>query len=139
LLTLPLIIIYLFLEWRLSPSPPSANNYLIRLALFLIGCSADWSFAKLGMIDFSSDNRVLPSWLIIMWLLFSATFYNCFSWLKNKSIMAALLGSVFGPLAYWGASRLSTVEILSPITFTLSSVLFWGFTFVYFNYLNKQD
>ena len=125
------------LEWRTSPSPPTKKNYFIRVALFSLGCTTDWLFAKLELIQFSSGNTTVPFWLILMWLLFSVTFNHCYSWLRNKILLAGILGSAFGPLAYWAASEMSGVQILSPIVFTLSSGIFWSITFLIFNYLSK--
>ena len=137
LVVLALVATYLIIEWRTSQSPPTIKNYIIRIALFSLGCIADWILSKLELISFSSDNTTMPFWLILMWLLFSATFYRCHSWLNNKAWLAGLLGSAFGPLAYWAASEMSNVQILSPIVFTLSSAIFWGIIFMSFSYLNK--
>jgi hypothetical protein len=137
LIVLALVVTYLIIEWRTLPSPPTKKNYLIRSALFSLGFAADWILSKLELISFSSDNTNMPFWLILMWLLFSVTFYSCYGWLKNKVWLAGILGSAFGPLAYWAASEMSGVQILSPIAFTLSSAFFWSITFMCFSYLNK--
>ena len=139
LLSIPLILFYLAVEIYGANKPTiSLAYYLPKIFLFAIGCITDWYFAKLQLIQFASDETNLPFWLLLLWLLFSITFNNCYGWLKNRQLLAAILGSLFGPASYWAASSMSSVEILSPFIFTLFSSIFWGLLFVVF-LKNKPD
>ena len=40
------------------------------------------------------------------------------------------IGAVFGPFAYWAASWISEVTIITPLIFTLASAVFWGALFL---------
>jgi len=135
-LTIFIIAFYLFAEKRTSGTAPSKSVYLNRAALLLAGCIVDWSLARLELIEFSSSTS-LPFWLILMWILFAITFDDCFSWLKRRVLVGATLGSIFGPSAYWAASRLSNVEIVAPVYFTLFSSLIWGI--IFWISLNTED
>ena len=52
-----------------------------------------------------------PSWIVMMWVLFSTTLPVSFRWLYGRYGLAMCLGAVFGPLAYQGGAALGAVVI----------------------------
>ena len=45
-----------------------------------------------------------------MWMLFACTLRYAFGWLYGKPLLAALLGAVGGPAAFWAGQRLGAVS-----------------------------
>ena len=127
-----MILLYLLLDLYKAKQKDYLSYALPKLLMFISGCLADWSLAKLEFIQFAADGPTLPFWLVLLWLLFSITFEQCYRWLSGKLKLAALLGGLFGPASYWVASKLSSVSIQMPVEFTLLSAVFWATLFVTF-------
>ena len=71
---------------------------------------------------------VPPHWLISLWLLFafSVPMYN--TWLKEKYLLAAVLGFFIGPVTYFSGVKLGVLQMERTEAF-LFYALFWGFFF----------
>ncbi len=84
-----------------------ADLRLIPLVL-LIGLFADSAWILLGWIDFNApwpSSRFAPEWILGIWLAFAMTLNHSLAFLKHRLALAALLGAIGGPLAYWSASH----------------------------------
>tara|TARA_B100001248_G_scaffold214884_1_gene169535 strand:+ start:489 stop:1028 length:540 start_codon:yes stop_codon:yes gene_type:complete len=64
-----------------------------------------------------------PYWLIVMWALFATTINQSMGWLKHKLLIAAVLGAIFGPLAFVAGEKLGAVVFLNEsVTMTLLTI-----------------
>lgn len=54
--------------------------------------------------------------LLMLWVNFSLALNESLRWLQEHLFMAAILGFIFGPWAYFAASRLGAVQIKSPVS-----------------------
>lgn len=63
---------------------------------------------------------VLPLWMMALWLAFANTLNLSMRWMQQHLFMAAVLGAIFGPVAYLAAEKLGAVQL--PYS-TLSLVL----------------
>ncbi len=68
-------------------------------------------------------NLYQPLWMMILWAAFAGSFTASFSWLKNKYILAALLGGIFGPIAYYSGSQFGAIEPISALGLFLVGLL----------------
>lgn len=97
---------------------PRAELTLIALS-GLLGFGADSLLTGLGLLHFPSGqfhDRLAPYWMVAMWLMFATTFNVSLRWLKPRLGLAALLGAVGGPLAYYAGARLDGVSFDDPLT-----------------------
>jgi len=128
---IPLIIVYFWFENRAYQI--SSNQQIARLLLTLFGFCFDSTLEYFELISFSVDTKTpllfAPLWLFLLWFWFSLTFSRCYSWLLNHAFFATLLGALFGPISYWGASKVSIVTIDNPLLFTTFSIIFWSSLF----------
>ena len=84
-----------------------ADLRLILLAL-LIGLLVDTTWIGLGWLHYSAawpSAQCAPAWIIGIWISFALTLNHSFAFLKGRYALAAVLGAIGGPLAYWSASR----------------------------------
>ncbi len=90
---------------------------LIPLVL-AIGLIADSAWIALGWLDYSApwpSSGFAPAWILGIWLAFALTLNHSLDFLKRRYAMAALLGAIGGPLAYWSAARgLGAVRFDAP-------------------------
>ena len=100
------------------------------LLIILIGLLVDFLLSSFKLINFGSNAKLIPVWLVCLWILFAVTFRDSYRWMCSiKPVTVFIIGGVFGPLAYKGASLLSEVEVLQPSFFYPISALFWGSLF----------
>ena len=124
-----LVVIYLIAEHQYDK--PKQNELFFRMAIIFAGLLMELSFRFFGLTDYPSIEYFVPSWLFLVWLSFGLTFHGCYRWLSNYSIWySVILGGFFGPLTYWIASKLAPFQILEPITFTVTSSLFWALLYL---------
>jgi hypothetical protein len=96
---------------------PGAELTLIALS-GLLGFVADSLLTGLGLLRFPSGqfhDQLSPYWMVAMWLMFATTLNISLRWLKPHLGLAALLGAVAGPLAYYAGARLGGVSFDDPL------------------------
>lgn len=47
-------------------------------------------------------------------------------WLKNKLLLASVLGAIFGPLSYLAGQRLGAIELIDGTKATIALALIWS-------------
>jgi Protein of unknown function (DUF2878) len=103
---------------------PKTEAVLIGLS-GLLGLLADSLLTGLGLLRFPSGQlhpQFTAYWMIAMWMLFATTFNVSLRWLKPRLGLAALLGLVAGPVAYYGGARLGGVAFAEPLYLGLIAV-----------------
>jgi hypothetical protein len=84
-----------------------ADLRLIPLAL-LVGLLAESAWIAIGWLHYETPwplAWLAPAWMIGIWLSFALTLNHSLAFLKHRHALAALLGAIGGPLAYWSAAR----------------------------------
>lgn len=73
------------------------------------------------------ENWVMaPYWLIVMWALFATTINQSMAWLKDKLIIAAVMGAIFGPMAFVAGEKLGAVEFANEPAAMVLLAVGWG-------------
>ena len=83
----------------------------------LLGFVADSLLTGPGLLKFPSGQfhpQLAPYWMVAMWMLFATTFNVSLRWLRGRLGLAALLGMIAGPLAYYGGAQLGGVALANP-------------------------
>jgi hypothetical protein len=99
--------------WLMSAPRPSALGQLIVLT-GVVGYSWDSWLSVLGVIRYLPgpvSPPLAPLWILALWLLFSTTLHISLRWLQPKLWLAALLGALAAPLAYYGAARFGALTL----------------------------
>ena len=61
-----------------------------------------------------------------MWALFSTTLNVSMAWLKNRLVLASVMGAVFGPLSYLAGQRLGAIELLDTRSAIVALAMIWA-------------
>jgi hypothetical protein len=69
---------------------------------------------------------VAPFWMIALWGLFATTFNVSLRWLRERGVVAALLGAAGAPLAYYAGDRLGALDLVSPAPALAAIALGWA-------------
>lgn len=103
---------------------PRQELYLILLAGGL-GAVLDSLLVSLGWLRFSSGQflpGIAPHWIIAMWMSFATLLNLSLGWLKGRYGLAAVLGAVAGPLAYYAGAGLGGLQWQAPMGVALAGV-----------------
>ena len=95
-----------------------AKDMRKELSLILIagGIGAVWDsfLVYAGWLQYPSGILIAgtaPHWIVAMWLLLATTLNVSLKWLKQRLLLAAVLGAVSGPGAYLAGWKLGGVQI----------------------------
>jgi hypothetical protein len=87
------------------------------LIVVAIGFAWDSGIAALGLVHFADGgpwNNFAPYWMAALWLVFATTLNVSLRWLRGRVGLAAVLGALGGPLAYYAGARLGALEFSDP-------------------------
>ena len=98
---------------HLGLSTQPRNELRLMITVFLIGVAVDSIQTALGLLRFDAGQPVrwlAPVWIGVMWMLFAITLRYAFHALDGRACLAALLGAVGGPAAFYAGHRLHAVQ-----------------------------
>ncbi len=82
-----------------------------------------------GWLDYSSSGHqgsLAPYWIVALWVLFATTLNLGFSWLKDRLVLAAVIGGLGGPLAFAAGEKAGAVEFGDPATSLVAVGIGWA-------------
>lgn len=128
---------------HLSRAENSKKELFLVLIAMLIGACWDSILVWQNWLGYTSGivvTNTAPYWIVVMWGLFATTLNVSLRWLKNKTIIAAFLGALAGPLAYYGGLKLGAVQFLDTQMALLSLAVGWAvFTPILMSLSNNFD
>lgn len=94
--------------------------YLILVAM-IIGFIWETIVLSQNILFYPSSEMAVfaPYWLVMMWALFATTINVSMGWLKQRWILAVVLGAIFGPMAFLGGEKLGAVVFVDSIATVL--------------------
>ncbi len=98
----------LFASWQLTRADGGRPDLLLMPVVAVAGACMDSLMAGSGLIAYADpipSAHLAPLWIMAIWLSFALTLRHTFRFLHGRPWLAALLGGVGGPLAYWSAGR----------------------------------
>lgn len=103
----------------------------LKLLLIAVGIGAVWDslLVSLQWVHYSSGillPNTAPYWIVLMWALFATVLNVSLRWMRGHWVVAALLGGVGGPLAYFGGQRLGALEFGDATAALAALALGWA-------------
>ena len=105
--------VWLPLHIRATGSAVAIETKLI-LAAGAIGYLLDSIVVLAGGMSFPPHAQLgAPTtlWMVTLWLGFAATLRHVLGWIRGRYLLAAALGAIAGPFAYWSGSKLGAVAL----------------------------
>jgi hypothetical protein len=112
----------------ISAVRPALELKLIAL-IVVLGALWDSLLVTLGWITYPAGTLVhgaAPHWILALWALFATTLNVSLRWLKQRLLLAAVLGGVLGPLSYWAAVRLGAAVFAQPLPAVVALAAGWA-------------
>lgn len=109
-----LTIVVLHLAYAFDP----LTELKLILAAAGIGIILDPTLAFAGLIAFASGtlfDGLAAHWMVALWMVFAITLNVSLRWLKERPMVAVVLGGVGGPIAYVAGEKLGAVWIDSSL------------------------
>src|SRR5471032_2168908 len=69
---------------------------------------------------------VAPYWILALWALFAAQFNTTFGWLKQRMLLASVLGAIAGPMSFRAGAALGAVRFALPLPATIVLAIGWA-------------
>jgi hypothetical protein len=103
--------------WHARQVTAPAPELKLVAAAVLIGAVWESLLVASGLLVY--PNGVLipgtaPWWLLALWALFAVQFNVVFGWLKQRLLLAAVLGALAGPLSFRAGAALGAVHFPDP-------------------------
>lgn len=114
------------------------KSFFYLISVSLVGIAIDSALYHLKLIHFFSYNeKMIPTWLISMWFLFSTTLLVSYKLFNNKLWLASLLGAIFGPLSYYSGQALGVLGFSNLYSLLIDSLI-WAIFYNRIIYLNRR-
>lgn len=123
------LVVLAFATWHLTRVRPYRSEALLLALAALAGLVFDSLLLGAGWVDFSVGMPVAglaPYWMVALWINFAMVLNVSLRWLQGRTLWAALLGAVGGPLAYWGGAGLGAMVLLQAGPALLALALGWA-------------
>lgn len=114
------LVIAASLAVHLRASPVPGREAAVIFAGALVGALLDWTAVALGL--FSHHATSTAAFLLVffsLWVNFGTTLRPSLRWMWRRPWLAAVVGGVGGPMAYWVGSRLGAISLRQPMELTL--------------------
>ena len=140
---LPLIVSLVYLNSYISKQSPKKPAYLFLLRILLYGFLLDSALGLLGFIVYESAyptslQWLQPWWMSLLWLSFAASAKASFFWLEKRLFVAALLGAISGPIAYFSGQKMGAFISVDIAGYVLLSIGFAIIMYLVMKTLQKQ-
>lgn len=98
----------LFAVWQFAASSQRRADAWLLLCAAAIGFAVDSAFVQSGLLVYAAPlpwPRFAPAWIVALWMSFALTLNHSLAYLKSHLVLAAALGGIGAPLAYWAAAQ----------------------------------
>lgn len=120
---------FVIVAFHLYRAREPERELVLVLVCGFIGAMFDSVLVALGWVTYPSGllvDSMAPYWIISMWMLFATTLNVSLRWLKGRYLLAAVLGFIAGPGAYYGGQKLGGIVFLDEQAALVSLAVGWG-------------
>ncbi len=104
---------------------PGWRELVPAAAAVVLGYGADSALVLLDLLHFPDQTRLggpSPLWMVALWGNFGIALRASLGWLQERPRLAAALGALGGPMAYFGGAALGAVRLADPTRGSLAAV-----------------
>jgi hypothetical protein len=126
---LGVIVAMAIVAWHLARARGPAEEGLLILTAMVTGLVLETALLQAGWIRYSPEpapGGLAPLWIVALWGLFATTFNVSLRALREHLALAAVLGAVGAPAAYFAGARLGALELVSPLPALAAIALAWA-------------
>lgn len=97
-----------FAVWQLLVSNERRADLELMACAAVVGFAIDTLCVRGGMFVYAApvpSPDFAPIWIVALWMSFALTLNHSLAYMKSHLALAAALGAIGAPLAYWAAAR----------------------------------
>ena len=117
------------IAWHVAISARPASELALIAILCAIGLVAESLVVAQGNVAYPAGQPVAwlaPYWMVALWGEFGIALNVTLRWLERKPWLAALLGSVFGPLSFMGGVRVGGARFVDEPAALFTLIVIWA-------------
>ncbi len=121
-------VVTVLVAWHLIRVRPFRTEALLVVLAAAIGFTLDSLLQSTGWVEFAGDpgGGFAPLWMVALWANFATTLNVSLRVLQRHPWLAAVLGALGGPGAYWAGAQLGAMTVYNaPAAFSVLA-LAWG-------------
>jgi hypothetical protein len=102
--------------FHLARARQPGREAVLVLAAIAIGFVFETALVRSGWVRFDAGMihaGAAPYWMVALWAIFATTLNVSMRPLRSRPALAALLGAVGGPAAYYAGARLDAIELVA--------------------------
>ena len=115
--------------WHLARARRATEELLLVCAAASAGLFFETALLQTGWVRYpgaSGLGYLAPLWMAALWGLFATTLNVSLRALRERSLIAAMLGAVGAPVAYYAGARLGALDLVSPVPALAAIALGWA-------------
>jgi hypothetical protein len=122
-----ILVSVLILAWAWWVSEDRRHDQWLMIIAIALGIVIDSSLVWLGVMSFKSEiwTGFSPIWMPFIWAALAITIQSSMSWLARSYRLAAVLGAISGPFAYWAGVRMEAGTFHDFITAIATLSVIW--------------
>lgn len=104
--------------WHLGRAAQPMPEAKLVAGAAVLGALFETLLARSGWIRFDADALLagmVPYFMVALWAVFATTLNVSLRWLRPRLALAALLGAIGGPTAYYSGVRLGAIEFTAAV------------------------
>jgi hypothetical protein len=121
-----LVVLAAFAIWQLATTRWPRADATLLLAISVAGFGIDSLLQQAGLFRFAVLDLgpdAAPLWMIVLWSSFALSLNHSMAFLHGRPLVAALLGAIGAPFAYWAAgSGWNALVLGTPVWRTVAIV-----------------
>jgi hypothetical protein len=117
------------IAWHVAISARPLTELALAVILCVIGSIAESIVVMQGHVAYPSGQPVAwlaPYWMVALWGEFAIALNVTLRWLKNRPLLAFVLGAVAGPLSFIGGVRLGGARFVDATPALIMLACMWG-------------
>ena len=115
--------------WHLTRAARPMPEAKLVAGAATLGALFETLLVRSGWIRFDADALLagmVPYFMVALWAVFATTLNVSLRWLRPRRALAALLGAVGGPAAYYSGVRLGAIEFTAAVPALAAIAIGWA-------------
>lgn len=115
--------------WHVLRAAQPRRELLLAAGAAAAGALFETALVQAGWVRFESGvllEGTAPYWMVALWALFATTLNVSLKSLQSRPWLAAALGAVGGPLAYYAGARLGALQLVQPAAMLAALAVGWA-------------
>ena len=117
------------IAWHLARARRAIDELTLVAVAAASGFVFETALLQTGWIAYPGDSparSLAPLWMVALWGLFATTFNVSLRALRERPVIAAVLGAVGAPAAYYAGERLGALDLVSPAPALAAIAIGWA-------------